>query len=65
MTPEEKAVEKLMDELSSVYCDTCRCEMMDEDCGFCVRKEMNWGISKGEAWKIVKMIKKTLEEDGQ
>lgn len=65
MTPEEKAVEKLMDELSSVYCDTCKNELMDENCGYCVRKEMGWGISEDEAWKIVKMIKKTLEENGQ
>ncbi|MGL5330370.1 MAG: hypothetical protein ACRDD7_13960 [Peptostreptococcaceae bacterium] len=53
----DKIKEILIDNLDSVYCDTCNGVNCDE----CIRKSMGWGISSNEAEyiadKILEIIK--------
>lgn len=40
-------IDFICNELSSIYCDTCK--YCDDDCDYCHRKAMEWGISDDEA----------------
>lgn len=51
----------LYDELQSVYCDTCRSYDDDNDCDYCFRKAMEWGISSDEAEYIADKAIEFLE----
>lgn len=53
-------VDFLQNELQSVYCDTCRSND-DNDCGYCHRKAMEWGISSDEAEYIADKAIEFLE----
>ena len=52
---EDKIVKILMDNLSSVYCDTCG-PREEDDCEYCHRKSMMWGLSENTARKLARKI---------
>lgn len=61
----EKMVNWLMNEMSCVYCDTCKYNCLEDNdnaCDYCYRKSMGWSISKQEATSIVEHILKMKED---
>lgn len=53
----------LKDELCYVYCNTCKHHNMEDDeCEYCHRKYMSWGISEGESMRIATKIISALED---
>lgn len=49
----------LVDQFSSVYCDSCN----GENCDDCNRKQMNWGLSEDSAECIAERILNIESED--
>ena len=72
MSVEERLTDLLFLQLNGVYCDTCRFNNLSQEelnkpeahsyygCDGCIRKSMNWEISKDEAHRIAKLILKEL-----
>lgn len=54
-------IDFLYNELQSVYCDTCRNNEDSNNCGYCHRKAMEWGINSYEAEYIADRAIEFLE----
>lgn len=52
----------LKDELCYVYCNTCKHNIEDDECEYCHRKYMYWGISESESMRIATKIISALED---
>lgn len=49
-------------ELRYVYCDNCKYDPGEEECGDCHRKYMNWSLGEDAAASIAEKIIKALED---
>ena len=69
----DKLSELIFLQLNGVYCDTCKFNNLTTEeyeycnthsyygCYGCIRKSMNWEISKSEATRLANLILKELE----
>lgn len=49
-------------EFRYVYCDNCKYDPGEEECGDCHRKYMNWALGEDAAVEIAGKIIKALED---
>ena len=55
-----KVADYLEEQLSSIYCDTCKCDL--EACEDCIRKQMGWQASREFCEKMANKITKMLNQ---